>query len=371
MTVTLEQPIETVARLQRLALDITRACQAQCTHCYNLSGPSGTAGEMTRENWLSLLDQAADLGVTQLQLIGGEPTLHPNFSEFVVRGVDLGMQVEVFSNLIHVRAALWPVLRQRGVTLATSYYSNVASEHEEITQHRGSYSKTQANIATALRYGIPLRAAIIDVHDGQHAKEADAELRQMGVTHIRVDQVRSIGRAATTDTDTDTPQQITELCGHCAKGRAAVMPSGDVAGCVMSGDLMVAGNVRTTPLAEIITSPEWAALAAAIPAPGRVKACGPDSCQPADEDWCQPGACSPASDSCGPNSSRSTDTRAGCSPDGCTPKEDSCGPSPTAVPVARPALDGSCGPDLHPCGPDDEGPCGAVHAVSSAGHNGT
>ncbi|MDJ0347353.1 radical SAM protein [Streptomyces sp. H10-C2] len=321
MSVTLESPA-TTRPLQRLALDITRACQAQCTHCYNQSGPQGTAGEMTREDWLSLLDQAAALGVRQVQLIGGEPTLHPDLSDLITRAVDHGIAVEVFTNLIHVRAALWPVLRQRGVTLATSYYSDQPEEHEAITQQRGSYRRTKANIARALLYRIPVRAAIVHVREGQHADEAAAQLREMGVTNIRTDRLREIGRGA----DTDDTHQLTELCGQCARGRAAVLPNGEVAGCVMSGSMLTAGNARTTPLAQIVTSPQWAALTAAIPQPlaGAHDACTPDSCTP-NEDSCQPspgnipfGELAYTVTACGPDQDGSD----------CAPAEqEACGPS--------------------------------------------
>ncbi|MBC3842742.1 hypothetical protein GXW82_28895 [Streptacidiphilus sp. 4-A2] len=88
---------------------------------------------MTRGGWLSVLDQAAQTGFTRVQFIGGEPTLHPALSDLVNRAVELGLSVEVFSNLMHVRESLWPVLRQRGVSLATSYYSDQADEHDRIT----------------------------------------------------------------------------------------------------------------------------------------------------------------------------------------------------------------------------------------------
>lgn len=328
------RPVGTdTAQIRKLALDITRQCQAQCTHCYNQSGPQGTAGEMTRADWLNVLDQAADLGVRQVQLIGGEPTLHPDLGELVNRALNHGFAVEVFTNLILIPEALWPVLRQRGVTVATSYYSDRAEEHEAITKRRGSYRKTRANIARALRYRIPVRGAVIDVREGQRVEQALAELREMGVTRVRTDRVRGIGRGADT-TGSDT-HQLAELCGYCAQGRAAVMPDGSVAGCVMSGGMMTAGNVRTTPLSEIVASPEWAALAAAIPQPRSVPH---DECLPTDpcvpEFACLPAGCSPDSDGCQPH----------------IPEPVPGGASPVGVLVRPQPRDGR-----DPCNPDSDG----------------
>ncbi|WP_335983141.1 radical SAM/SPASM domain-containing protein [Streptomyces sp. CA2R106] len=348
MTVILDRPAETAAGadlLQHLALDITRACQAACTHCYNGSSPQGTHGAMTRADWLSLLDQAAAVGVRQVQFIGGEPTLHPDIADLINRAVDHGMAVEVFSNLIHIRAVLWPVLRQRGVTLATSYYSDTAEEHEQITKHRASYAKTKANIERALAYRIPLRAGTVHVRPGQRVTEAMAELRALGVQHIRTDRLREIGRGA----GTQDAHQITELCGHCANGRAAVLPDGSVAGCVMSGGMMTAGNVLTTPLAEIVSSPAWATLAAAIPRPRRTAAHRGDECHPVGE--CTPGddcspmhECTPNHDGCGPHM-----VGEACVPDSCTPREDSCQPSPGIGAIRQLAYTATA------CNPDQDG----------------
>jgi MoaA/NifB/PqqE/SkfB family radical SAM enzyme len=340
MTMTGLRPVEAGSDvgLRSLELDLTRACQAKCDHCYNSSGPNGSQGDMTREDWLAVLDQAAAMGVKQVQLIGGEPTLHPHLGELVNHAVDLGLQVEVFSNLIHVRPSLWPLLRQRGVTLATSYYSDRATEHEQITHHRGSYARTKAHIEQALRYRIPLRAGIIHVLDGQRVEQAVAELRQLGVSRVRVDRQRGIGRAA----EDATVHDMNELCGKCARGRAAVLPDGSVGGCVMAAGMMTAGNVRTTPLSEIVTSPGWAALAAAIPHPRSIPR---DECLPTDpcvpEFACLPAGCSPDSDGCQPHipepvpqgaGGPATRTATACNPDqdgsDCAPAEtEACGPS--------------------------------------------
>lgn len=110
---------KTAARF--LWLDLTRKCQLSCVHCYNSSGPNGTHGTMGRKDWLSLLDQAADCDVRHVQLIGGEPTLHPDTAELVDHALALGLAVEVYSNLVHVTDVWWRLLRRPGVAHATSY----------------------------------------------------------------------------------------------------------------------------------------------------------------------------------------------------------------------------------------------------------
>jgi MoaA/NifB/PqqE/SkfB family radical SAM enzyme len=54
-----------------LWLEITGRCSLGCSHCYAGSGPSGSHGIMTAGDWRSVISQAADLGVSMVQFMGG------------------------------------------------------------------------------------------------------------------------------------------------------------------------------------------------------------------------------------------------------------------------------------------------------------
>lgn len=69
---------------------------------------------MTAADWRRVITQAAALGVTMVQFIGGEPTLHPHLSELITHALSVGVQVGVFSNLVHVTSGLWEVFGLRG-----------------------------------------------------------------------------------------------------------------------------------------------------------------------------------------------------------------------------------------------------------------
>jgi hypothetical protein len=58
------------------------------------------------------------------------------------------------------------------VSLATSYYSDLAAEHDKVTGRRGSHARTRANIAQAVARQIPIRAGIIGILDHQRVQQA-------------------------------------------------------------------------------------------------------------------------------------------------------------------------------------------------------
>ncbi len=181
-----------------LWLDITRFCSLACTHCYNDSGPAGDHGTITVDDWHKVIDDAAAYGVRTVRFIGGEPTLHPDLPGLVDRALAAGLDVEVFSNLVHVSDQMWTIFERPGVSLASSYYSSVPAEHEQITGRRGSHARTRENIVEALRRSIPLRVGLVDTGTGD-VDLAHAELLGLGVTNIRRDVVRAFGRAAGSD----------------------------------------------------------------------------------------------------------------------------------------------------------------------------
>ncbi|MFF8702917.1 radical SAM/SPASM domain-containing protein [Streptomyces albidoflavus] len=241
-----------------LWLDLTRACQLECTHCLNESGPGRWHGSMSAEDWMGVLADAAREGTRAVQLFGGEPTLHPAFAELVDRALELGLAVEVYTNLVHVPERLWEVFERPGVSLATSYYGADAAGHNAVTR-RPTHRLTRANIAEAVRRGIALRAGVIDTGSAAAAESARRDLLDLGVSEVRVDRVRPYGRGAQ-----NAAAGRRGLCGSCGQGRAAVGPDGDVTPCPFASRA-VAGNVRGSgSLAAIVASGALDATASAV-----------------------------------------------------------------------------------------------------------
>lgn len=286
---------EVTPPMQMLWLDMTRACQLECVHCYNSSGPGGGHGQMTLADWFAALDQAASAGARHIQLIGGEPTLHPDALELAARAVDAGISVEVYSNLVHVSDAWWTLLQRQGISLATSYYSHDPDRHNAMTGRPASHRHTRRNLIKAVELGVALRVGIITA-DSADVEETRRELEDLGVTRIGVDHIRPFGRGAA-----GQAPDMAGLCGACGDGRAAIGPDGAVSPCVFSGWMSV-GNIRTTALTRILDSPAMGKAQDTIragkdpknpppPPPPNPVPCSPDNdiCRPGGPpSWCNP-----------------------------------------------------------------------------------
>jgi PqqA peptide cyclase len=82
-------PSEAIGELIRvdpplgMLAELTHRCPLQCPYCSNPLHLLKAGAELDTRTWLSAFSQGADLGVLQVHLSGGEPTLRQDLEEFV------------------------------------------------------------------------------------------------------------------------------------------------------------------------------------------------------------------------------------------------------------------------------------------------
>jgi len=86
-----------VPRPLSLLCEITYRCNLQCPYCYNPLNLAAYRTELDLARWLGAVDEAAEMGVLQLHLSGGEPTLR---SEDCVAIVERASSRGLYTNLI-------------------------------------------------------------------------------------------------------------------------------------------------------------------------------------------------------------------------------------------------------------------------------
>ena len=76
--------------------ELTHRCPLQCPYCSNPTELLKANRELDTATWLDLFGQAADLGVLQVHLSGGEPTLRRDLEQLIA-----GLSARgVYTNLI-------------------------------------------------------------------------------------------------------------------------------------------------------------------------------------------------------------------------------------------------------------------------------
>jgi PqqA peptide cyclase len=96
-----------------LLAELTHRCPLQCAYCSNPLDLERQKAELPTAQWIDVLDQAADLGVLQLHLSGGEPTARRDLEHLVAHAA----KRQLYSNLI---TSGYGVTRERLAALAAA-----------------------------------------------------------------------------------------------------------------------------------------------------------------------------------------------------------------------------------------------------------
>lgn len=85
---------------------LTSACNRDCPYCFAGAERRPGAGHMSAQTFERALDFLVRSGIGEARLLGGEPTLHPEFPRLVELALARGLRVQVFSNGLMPEPAL-------------------------------------------------------------------------------------------------------------------------------------------------------------------------------------------------------------------------------------------------------------------------
>jgi radical SAM protein with 4Fe4S-binding SPASM domain len=117
-------------------LSITAACNRSCAYCFAGRERSAEAGHMPEETFVAALDFLVRSDIDEARLLGGEPTLHPDFVRFGDLALDRGLKVLVFSNgLAPERALSWLANAPQGrVSVLLNADPSESSQHRAMAR---------------------------------------------------------------------------------------------------------------------------------------------------------------------------------------------------------------------------------------------
>lgn len=79
-----------------LLAELTHRCPLQCPYCSNPLDLDRVNSELTTEQWQDVMRQAAELGILQIHLSGGEPTVRKDLEDIV----EVAAKAGLYTNLI-------------------------------------------------------------------------------------------------------------------------------------------------------------------------------------------------------------------------------------------------------------------------------
>ena len=86
--------------------ELTHRCPLQCPYCSNPIDLTRRAQELQTQEWESVFQQAAKLGVLQVHLSGGEPTLRDDLTQIISAASSVGLYTNLITAGVRLAATL-------------------------------------------------------------------------------------------------------------------------------------------------------------------------------------------------------------------------------------------------------------------------
>ena len=137
--------------------ELTHRCPLQCVYCSNPVELLKANREMDTQSWISLFEQAADLGVLQVHLSGGEPTLRQDLPELIACLAGRGVYTNLITAGVGVAEGRIEAFAKAGLDhVQLSFQGAFAPTTERIGNARGAHEKKLETARRIRAAGLPL-----------------------------------------------------------------------------------------------------------------------------------------------------------------------------------------------------------------------
>ena len=140
-----------------LLAELTYRCPLQCPYCSNPLSMDRTDAELTAAEWEDVMRQAADLGVLQVHLSGGEPTVRQDLEPIVETAVAAGLYTNLITSGVTLTRERLARLAKLGVNHVQLSIQDVEPANaERISAYRGGAEKKREVARWVTELGLPL-----------------------------------------------------------------------------------------------------------------------------------------------------------------------------------------------------------------------
>lgn len=155
-----------------VSLEVTRRCPLACQHCYN-NLPMGDLDarnrELSKEEYFSLLDELADMGVLWLLFTGGEIFARKDFLDIYTYAKHKGFLITLFTNGILINEKIADYLSEYPpFAIEITLYGRTKETYEKLTAIPGSYDRCMRGIRLLLERGLPLKLKTVGTTINKH-----------------------------------------------------------------------------------------------------------------------------------------------------------------------------------------------------------
>ncbi len=184
-------------RLDELKMEVTYQCELNCVHCSSDAHPSNLL-EMSRQDCLRILDQAAEMGVHEVIFSGGEPLLWPHIVAAVDNSVRHGMSAVIYtSGSVSSFEDRIDQLVNVGISKTVfSIFGATSASHERVTRKAKSFERTVHSAEAALEKRLTTELHFVPMSNNyQELKEIVRLAYELGASRVSLLRLVPQGRA--------------------------------------------------------------------------------------------------------------------------------------------------------------------------------
>ncbi len=205
--------------------ELTHRCPLSCPYCSNPVEMAQKAAELDTETWTRVFQEAAEIGVLQLHLSGGEPASRRDLVPLVKAARAAGLYVNLITSGIGLTERRLAELDAAGLDhIQLSLQGTTPEMADEIGGYRGGYAR-KLQVAEWIRaIGFPLTLNAVLHRRNLHQLPRAIELAvEMGARRIEVATVQFHGWALKNrDALMPTREQAQEATRRVAEARTSL-----------------------------------------------------------------------------------------------------------------------------------------------------
>lgn len=136
-------------------IELTRGCNLRCIHCLNNSGTIKD-NELTKDEWISIINKFSNLGVQEIRFTGGEPLLFNGIYELIKYATKNGICTSLGTNGTLITKQIAKKLSESGLKKAIISIDGNRKIHDSI-RGKGNYKKSMKGLKYLKKNNIDVR----------------------------------------------------------------------------------------------------------------------------------------------------------------------------------------------------------------------
>jgi PqqA peptide cyclase len=192
-----------------LIAELTHRCPLQCAYCANPLDMVRPAQELSTQEWLAVIDQAAEIGILQLHLTGGEPMVRRDLAQIIAHAARRGLYTNLITSGVLLSEAAMAELLDAGIDHIQLSFQEASHEAaDRFGGYRGGHAKKLEAAARIRASGLSLTTNFV--------------LHRQNIAHLA--DMLALGEALESDR---IEIAHTQYYGWALKNRAALLPTRD------------------------------------------------------------------------------------------------------------------------------------------------